>query len=157
MQRNHQQSSGGIIPSEEEIQSWLVKQVANAVYMDPDEIDVNASFNSFGLSSRDAVLLSGDLEEWLDRRLSPTLIYEYPSIQALAVYLSVPIDNRRSPIDQKHLEGQKSSIESEKDASPGFINPTTSETSGLVGDLENISEEEAELLLLEKLNKLNST
>jgi hypothetical protein len=35
-----------------------------------------------------AVALSGKLEEWLGRRLSPTLIYNYPTIAALANHLA---------------------------------------------------------------------
>lgn len=33
-------------------------------------------------------MLSGDLEEWLERRLSPTVVYQYPTIAALAEHLA---------------------------------------------------------------------
>src|SRR5207249_2733002 len=43
---------------------------------------------SFGLGSLQAVGLAGDLQEWLGRPLSPTLVYEYPTIEALAQHLA---------------------------------------------------------------------
>ncbi|MCG8346827.1 MAG: amino acid adenylation domain-containing protein [Chloroflexales bacterium] len=88
------------------IQAWLAAQIAGLLAIDVDEIDVQSSFESFGLSSREAVALSGDLEEWLDRRLSPTLVYEYPSIVTLADYLAngasvvtpaAPFEPKRQP------------------------------------------------------------
>jgi len=32
--------------------------------------------------------LSGDLEAWLGRELSPSLIYDYPTIESLARHLA---------------------------------------------------------------------
>ena len=57
----------------------------------PAEIDSGEPLDSFGLSSREAIVLSGDLEDWLDRRLSPTLFYEYPTIKALASHLAAGV------------------------------------------------------------------
>jgi len=74
--------------SQRTIQDWLVTQISDILYMDPKEINIQETFTSFGLSSRDAVMLSGDLEDWLKRRLSPTLVYEYPTIKSLSIYLS---------------------------------------------------------------------
>ena len=70
------------------IQDWLVTHLAEELGLTPDEIDVRQPFESFGLSSREAVLLSGELEEWLGRRLQPTLLWEYPTIEALARHLA---------------------------------------------------------------------
>jgi acyl transferase domain-containing protein/acyl carrier protein len=70
-----------------EIQAWLVGRIGTTLGIDPPEIDVRDPFDSYGLSSRDAVVLSGELEALLGRDLSPTLVYEYPSISALANHL----------------------------------------------------------------------
>ena len=143
MQSSLQNESSPTIKRKDEIQAWLVNQVADLLYVDPSEINVQASFNSYGLSSRDAVMLSGDLEEWLDRRLSPTLVYEYPTITALTNYLS--------------------SVESDTetlgpgDHRPGANAPVTTHASTdeqRLADLEQLSETEAEALLLEQLNRL---
>ncbi len=52
-----------------------------------EDVDVREPLDSFGLSSQDMVILAGELEERLGRQLSPTLAWEYPTIEALARYL----------------------------------------------------------------------
>ena len=71
----------------EEIQAWLVARIGETLRLDPSAIDVRGPFDSYGLSSSEAVMLSGDLEQLLGRELSPTLVYEYPTIAALSRYL----------------------------------------------------------------------
>ena len=71
-----------------EIEAWLTRQIAGILSISEDEIDPNETFDAFGLASRDAVSLSGDLEDYLDRRLSPTLLYQYPTVRLLAAHLA---------------------------------------------------------------------
>ena len=73
-----------------EIQDWLIAHLAELLQVPPGSMDIRESFMNYGLSSRDAVALSGDLEELLGRRLSPTLAYEHPSILQLSQYLTEP-------------------------------------------------------------------
>jgi len=75
-------------PKAEDIQLWLVAKVAELVAVDPDEIDITEPFARFGLDSIAAAGLSGDLEDWLNRRLSPTLVWDYPTIELLAQHLA---------------------------------------------------------------------
>ena len=84
-----------------EIQAWLVQQIADLVGAAPETIDPRESFDTFGLSSREAVMLSGDLEEWLGRDLSPTLVYEHPTLAQLAQALGAanPETAAASPLD----------------------------------------------------------
>jgi acyl carrier protein len=143
MQSSLQHEIKPTLKSKEEIQAWLVSQVAGLLYVEPTEIDVQASFNSYGLSSRDAVMLSGDLEEWLDRRLSPTLVYEYPTILALTNYLSSLVLAPAALHDSVQLSTSRGST----------TNQASTDESRLA-DLEQLSEAEAEALLLEQLNRL---
>jgi acyl carrier protein len=69
------------------IEAWLIKRVSTALSLSPDQIDSRETFASYGLDSRTAVSLSGDLERWLGRRLPPTLVWDYPTIDALAEHL----------------------------------------------------------------------
>ncbi len=71
-----------------EIEAWLVAHVAEAAGIAAAEVDVQETFDSFGLSSREAVTMSGDLEEWLEVRLPATLVYQYPTVEKLAEYLA---------------------------------------------------------------------
>lgn len=130
-----EESSLGKSPAE--IQEWLVNQVAGLLFVDPKNIDPQASFNSFGLSSRDAVMLSGDLEEWLDRRFSPTLVYEYPTIAALTEFLAS--DQASKPV---------------RAGNPTAATGLNVSLEDRLTDLEQLSDDEAEAMLLDRLNKL---
>lgn len=73
--------------SSESIRDWLVSRIA-ARFSAGGAIDVREPLASYGLKSRDALELTGELEQWLGRRLSPGLIYHYPTIDAIARYLA---------------------------------------------------------------------
>jgi myxalamid-type polyketide synthase MxaE and MxaD len=85
-------------PTAEAIQDWLVLQLSERLGVEPDDIDIRQPFSSYGLSSREAVSLSGDLEDWLGLRLSPTLVYEHPIIKALARHLAGETDVLESTV-----------------------------------------------------------
>jgi myxalamid-type polyketide synthase MxaE and MxaD len=72
----------------EVIQTWLVSKLSERLGIESHEIDVREPFASYGLGSTQAVSLSGELAEWLGRRLSPALAYEYPTIETLARHLA---------------------------------------------------------------------
>ncbi|GAC1343814.1 MAG: type I polyketide synthase [Ktedonobacteraceae bacterium] len=76
------------LPTAKAIQAWLVFQLSEVLEVEPQNIDIREPFTNYGLTSRDAVSLSGDLEDWLGRELSPTLAYEYPTIESLARHLA---------------------------------------------------------------------
>lgn len=74
----------------EEIRAWLVAQVARRVNIEPGRVATGQPFDIHGLSSLDAVGMSGDLALWLGRPLVPTVVYAHPTIDALAQHLSKP-------------------------------------------------------------------
>ncbi len=71
------------------IQDWLINHLAKRVNVNPQTIDVREPFARYGLDSVQAVDLSAELEDWLDCKLSPTLVYDYPNIALLSRYLAV--------------------------------------------------------------------
>jgi acyl-CoA synthetase (AMP-forming)/AMP-acid ligase II/acyl carrier protein len=73
-----------------EIESWLVGQIAARLRLPQADVRVTTPFLEFGMGSLDAVEIAADLERWLGRRLSPTAIYNYPNIAALASWLASP-------------------------------------------------------------------
>lgn len=73
--------------TEAKIQAWLVSYLAELLEIDSDEIDVTIPFDRYGLDSSALVGLTGDLEDWLGRELDPTLLYDYPTIDALVQHL----------------------------------------------------------------------
>ena len=82
-----------------EIQDWLLTQIGELLQVDPETLDIRGTFTDYGLSSRDLVSLSGELEELLGRRLSPTLAYEYPSILTLSRYLAEPAEDNQPALN----------------------------------------------------------
>ena len=77
----------GMPPSPEEIRTWLTKQLATASRA-RGRFDVSVAFAQLGLDSLGVVEITSALEEWLGRDLSPTLLYDYPNIDALSVHLA---------------------------------------------------------------------
>jgi len=71
----------------EAIQGWLIDKLAEVLEVEPNQIDVGQDFEEYGLESAEAINLSGDLEDYLNCRLPPTLLWEYQNIEALAKYL----------------------------------------------------------------------
>jgi len=80
----------------EVIQSWLVARLSELLEIESDEIDVREPFASYGMGSAELVSLSGELEDWLGRELSPDLAYECPTIETLARYLAESPDVTQS-------------------------------------------------------------
>ena len=75
-------------PSAAEIQAWIASYLAQLLEIDQDEVDVTIPFDQYGLDSSAAVGMTGDLEDWVERKIDPTLLYDYPTIEALAQHLA---------------------------------------------------------------------
>jgi acyl carrier protein len=82
------EAEGAEAPREEAIRAFLLERVADELGLSADDIDPDAPLAQYGLDSAAAVGLSGELAEWLGRRLEPTLLFDHPSIDALARHLS---------------------------------------------------------------------
>ncbi|GAB1545332.1 hypothetical protein NUACC21_80080 [Scytonema sp. NUACC21] len=68
----------------DEIQDWLVSYMAELLEVNPDKINTSIPFDRYNLNSSSAIELTGELEDLLGRELQPTLIYDYPNIEALS-------------------------------------------------------------------------
>jgi acyl carrier protein len=74
--------------SQEDIIAWCKQFIANTLNIPLTNINPKHEFESFGLDSVVAVSLAVELEEWLGRSVDPSLLFEYPSIEGLAIHLS---------------------------------------------------------------------
>ena len=82
-----------------ELREWLRGWVCRATGLDLSKVTDDRSLEEFGLSSRDAVTLSADLEDLLGRRLDATVAYQHPTIASLAEYVvNGPVD-AEEPVD----------------------------------------------------------
>jgi acyl carrier protein len=71
-----------------EIEDWIVAWVAGESRVDRSAVDVSEPFVNLGLSSRQAVLLSADLEDWMGCTLPASLVWDHPTIAKLARHLA---------------------------------------------------------------------
>lgn len=71
----------------QEIREWLIRNVAERMAIEPSEIDVRAKFATYGLDSRAALEITGELENWSGFPLDATLVWDYPCIEAVVEHL----------------------------------------------------------------------
>jgi len=74
--------------SAQEIDAWLIRYLADLLEVPETSIDPTANFQELGLDSSLAIGLTGDLEEWLGRRINPTLLYNFTTIESLSQCLA---------------------------------------------------------------------
>ena len=85
-------------PSLEAIRAWLIERVAATLGRPASGVDPRLPLAHLGLASLQTVGLTGELEEWLGRKLSPVLAYEHPTIDELARHLSGAAPRAAAPI-----------------------------------------------------------
>eukprot|EP01105_Mastigella_eilhardi_P023980 TRINITY_DN6146_c0_g1_i1.p1 TRINITY_DN6146_c0_g1~~TRINITY_DN6146_c0_g1_i1.p1 ORF type:complete len:4755 (+),score=1300.44 TRINITY_DN6146_c0_g1_i1:55-14265(+) len=72
----------------EEIQQWMVEQFADALHTKASAIDPDMPLKNYGLESMTVVGISSELSAWLNVRVSPTLVFDYPTISMLSAKLA---------------------------------------------------------------------
>jgi acyl transferase domain-containing protein/acyl-CoA synthetase (AMP-forming)/AMP-acid ligase II/acyl carrier protein len=77
-----------VSPSFVDIQNWLITKVASYVNLLPREINPRDPFTRYGIDSQKAVMLSGELQEWLASPQPASLAYDFPNIELLAQHLA---------------------------------------------------------------------
>ncbi|MEP7121036.1 MAG: SDR family NAD(P)-dependent oxidoreductase [Byssovorax sp.] len=75
-------------PTAENLQAWLITHVATLRDVDPRSVDPRERFSDHGLDSLGAIRLVTALAQHLGRSLSPTLLWDHSTIEALAAHLS---------------------------------------------------------------------
>jgi acyl carrier protein len=71
----------------ETVTKWLTGKLAQRLEVPATEIATDKYFDEFGLDSTEALVLSGELEEWLGFELDTTALWYHPTIQQLAPYI----------------------------------------------------------------------
>jgi acyl carrier protein len=68
----------------ETIQTWLTQQLAEQLKIEPDEVNVRVPFDSYGLDSSQVLVIAGKAETSFGFKLSPVLLWHYPTIESLS-------------------------------------------------------------------------
>ncbi|ELR72063.1 Malonyl CoA-acyl carrier protein transacylase [Fulvivirga imtechensis AK7] len=80
----------------EQVKELLRISLAEALYLDPSEIEINKSFVDLGLDSIVGVEWMKVINKRLGLEISATRVYDYTTISALASYLTKEIENSTS-------------------------------------------------------------
>ncbi|MGY4101688.1 polyketide synthase Pks13 [Nocardia sp. R16R-3T] len=67
-----------------ELREWLRRWVSDATGQPIEQITTDRPMEEFGLASRDAIALGGDIEELTGVVLTATIVYQHPTIASLA-------------------------------------------------------------------------
>lgn len=78
-------SKSALAPND--IERWLVDQLAKHLGVLPGEVDPTMSFADLGLDSISAVEIASKLQAEWDLALTETAMWDYPTIRDLATYL----------------------------------------------------------------------
>ncbi|MFJ3307065.1 SDR family NAD(P)-dependent oxidoreductase [Streptomyces sp. NPDC086549] len=68
----------------EGVRAWLASAVAEAAGIAPPTVDPDRPIAEFGIGSRQLVTLAAELSEWTGRTLEPSLVFNHPTITAIA-------------------------------------------------------------------------
>lgn len=74
--------------TESDICAWCLNYLATTLESPPAELRPEAKFSHLGLDSGSMVTFLVALEEWLGRELDPEIMFEFPSVAALAKHLA---------------------------------------------------------------------
>ena len=66
------------------IERWLADAIVRHLKVPPSQVNPNEPFTRFGADSLTLVTIGGDLEEWLDITIPPSMMWQYPTIASLA-------------------------------------------------------------------------
>lgn len=111
--------------------TYLQHQIADLLGLPITQLDPAVSLSNYGISSLQAVELSQRVEKDIDRELPATLAYDYPTINSLCDYLL------------EDVLGLKDKAVSE----------TAVTKADFLSEIEEMSESDAELALLQELQR----
>ncbi len=88
----------------EEIQIWLLSNLAEVLKVKPDQVDIYQTLDSYGLDSTQAMLLVTKAEKMLGFKVSPMLLWHYPTIAALSQRLAEESEDLDADVEDTHSQ-----------------------------------------------------
>ena len=73
--------------TKDSISAWVTDYLAEVLEVDRSSIAPNVELDALGLNSALVVSMLGDLEDWLGVEISPSVVFDYPTIDAMSGYL----------------------------------------------------------------------
>ncbi len=81
-----------------DIQAWLVDRIAKELGVKPEDINIRASFDSYGLDSVLAISIASAGKQVFGVEVSPLMLVHYPTIELLSQHLAKEIEASESEI-----------------------------------------------------------
>lgn len=82
-----------------QIEEWIVRYLCRRLDLEEHDIDLNGTFSDHGLSSVEGIALVRTLEQKTELTLSPTLVWEHPTIKFFAQHVAA-VQNEGVPTDE---------------------------------------------------------
>jgi thioester reductase-like protein len=79
----------------QDIQNWMVSQLAEQLNIEPEEIDIQEPLDTYGLDSAEAMILASKAQDLLGFELPLNLLWLYPNIEGLSERLAEEIVERK--------------------------------------------------------------
>ncbi|WP_035140792.1 type I polyketide synthase [Fischerella sp. PCC 9605] len=79
-----------------DIQAWLVDRIAKELGIKPEDINIRASFDSYGLDSVLAISIASAGKQVFGVEVSPLMLVHYPTIESLSQHLAKEIEASES-------------------------------------------------------------
>jgi acyl carrier protein len=70
--------------SEQQIAAWMTAYLAEKLKVDPSRVDPRRTFVELGIDSLAAVVMTGDLSEWVGFDVEPSQLFEFPTVEQLS-------------------------------------------------------------------------
>lgn len=84
----------------ERIETWIINWLSQKLKIATQSIQPDKSFADYGIDSMMAVDLSFELGEWIERALDATILWNFPTIEALASHLATDAETSGEPTDE---------------------------------------------------------
>ncbi len=78
-------------PKIEHIRQTISSFICNELNVDIEDIDPETNLGAYGLGSTAATILTGIMEDTYELKLSPLLVFDYPTIDALSAAIGAQI------------------------------------------------------------------
>lgn len=76
------------IVAAQDAQDWLIDKIAHRLGVDRREIPPEQYFDELDLDSTEALILAGELENWLGFELGTTALWYHPTIKDLSEHIA---------------------------------------------------------------------
>jgi acyl-CoA synthetase (AMP-forming)/AMP-acid ligase II/acyl carrier protein len=84
---------------QKDIEEFIIRRLSYWLKVPTQNLDVEETFAHYGLDSSMAVSLIGEVGDYLQTQLDPTIIWDYPNIRSVAKYLHEEISSGRNASD----------------------------------------------------------